>query len=97
VVTGEPLGARDLLHVARRFQLMTLGTNRSKSVGVVRVIAFVTEGEGRAVVEDKEAQDQSRAAVEATPVLTQQDLGPKPPGQETPLTAIIGGFASPLG
>src|SRR4051794_18144151 len=67
--------------------------DRGQAIGIVRVLLVGPQGEGRAVIKDKEAQDQPRAAVGAAPLLAQHDLRPKPARESEPGAPVKGGLA----
>src|SRR4051812_3426633 len=81
---GETLRLGDLLQVLRRLLLVAGPADGCEPFRVVRVIGFLAQCEGRAVVEHKEPDDQPGAAVR---LLSEHDLGPKAAGKDAPLAA----------
>src|SRR5215208_2092302 len=64
-----------------------MSRDRRQTIRIVWVIGLVPQGEGRAVIENEEADDEPCPAVGTTAFLTQHDLGPDPPRDRASLRA----------
>ena len=65
LVGCEPLGSRDLGEIAAGLQPIAMDANRGEAVGVIRVLAGVSQGQGRAVVEDDPLDIKAGATISA--------------------------------
>src|SRR4051794_1060066 len=90
MLQGKPLGASYVTQVFRRFPLIARPANRGQTLWVVRIVSSVSQGEGRSMVEDQRANDQSRPTICTTPVLPKDDLCPDPTRYPQPFTRIKG-------
>ncbi len=88
MLLSEALGARDLLQVSGCFLLVAGPADRRQTIGIVGIITSLPQGQGRAMVEDEEAENQPRAAIRAAPLLPQHDLDLQLSRQVAPLAAL---------
>ena len=90
---GQAVRLSDRLQVARGLRLVACPTDGGQTIRIIRVGVRVAQRKGRAMVEDKEAEDQPRAAIRTPAVLPQKDLGTQPIRQKSPAASIKGQFA----
>jgi hypothetical protein len=93
VALGQALGFGDLLQVLWRLAFMACQADGGQPLRVVRVLVFVAQAERRAVIEDKEAEDEPGAAIGTAAVLAQHDLGFEPLGQGSSVADLKGPLA----
>src|SRR5215204_7652 len=84
---GEALRLRNGLQILWRLLLVTGPADRRQAIRMVWVIGLVAQGEGRAVIENEEADDEPYPAVGTAAFLAQHDLGSDPPRDRASLGA----------
>ena len=77
MLVGEAFRPGDVFQVSWRLPLVASPADRRQAIGIVRVIGLVTQGEGRAVIENEEADDEPCPAAGTAAFLAQQ--WPVPP------------------
>jgi hypothetical protein len=93
VALGQALGFGDLLQVLWRLALVAREADGGQPLRVVGVLVFVAQAERRAVIEDKEAEDQPGAAIRTAALLAQHDLSLEPLGQGSSVADLKGPLA----
>jgi hypothetical protein len=68
VLARKALAPSNLFQVARGLALIARPADGGEAIRVVRIVLRVPERQGRAVVKDKEALDQARAAIKASTI-----------------------------
>jgi hypothetical protein len=78
---------RDRPEIGAGFVAMTRTANGGQEIGVVRIRIHLSQGEGRAMIEDEEPGNQEGAAIGAALTLSRDDLGLEAP-QDRPSLAM---------